>query len=177
MQRCVLKDQNHCLFRLLHGQTTSTILYSNCWLELHPLGLPFFVSSCYGGWASDKIITKDCGFYDLLERSWSNGRQEFSNSTRFASSFLQIGCSMWCKVKWQSRKLKSQMTKSEVKKTKEVANLQINVERAINRIKFFRILKGTIPVTMIEHVDDIILICAAWCNLKPKLIKTKENDS
>ena len=53
------------------------------------------------------------------------------------------------------------MTKSEVKKTKEVANLQINVERAINRIKFFRILKGTIPVTMIEHVDDIILICAA----------------
>ena len=27
-----------------------------------------FLSSCYGGRASDKFITKDSGFYDLLER-------------------------------------------------------------------------------------------------------------
>ena len=26
-----------------------------------------FLSSCYGGQASDKFITKDSGFYDLLE--------------------------------------------------------------------------------------------------------------
>ena len=68
------------------------------------------------------------------------------------------------------------MAKSEVKKTKEVANLRIHVERPINRIKFFRILKGTTPVTMIQHTDDIISTCAALCNLKPKLIKTKEKD-
>ena len=30
------------------------------------------------------------------------------------------------------------------------------------------------PVTMIQHVDDIILTSAALCNLKSKLIKTKE---
>ena len=52
------------------------------------------------------------------------------------------------------------MTKFEVKKTKEVTNLRIHVERAINRKKTFRILKGTIPVAMIQHVDDIILTCA-----------------
>ena len=61
-------------------------------------------------------------------------------------------------------------------KTKKKANLRIHVERAINRIKFFTILKATLPVTMIKH-DDIILTCAALCNLKPKLIKTKEKDS
>ena len=38
-------------------------------------------------------------------------------------------------------RVKSQMIKSEVKKTKEVANLRIHVERALNRIKFFRIFK------------------------------------
>lgn len=27
-----------------------------------------FFSSCYGGWASDKFITRDSGFYDLYER-------------------------------------------------------------------------------------------------------------
>ena len=53
-------------------------------------------------------------------------------------------------------RVKSKMTKSEVKKAKELARWQIYVERAINRKKVFRILKGIIPVTMIQHVDDII---------------------
>ena len=69
------------------------------------------------------------------------------------------------------------MKKSEFKKTKEVANFRIQVERVINRIKMFRIVKVTIPMTMIQHVDDIILTCAALFNLKPKLIKTKDKNS
>ena len=59
-------------------------------------------------------------------------------------------------------RVKSQMTKFEVKKTKEVVNLRIHVERVINRIKFFRFLKGTVPVTMKQHVYDIILTSAAY---------------
>ena len=73
-------------------------------------------------------------------------------------------------------RVKSKMTKSEVKKTKEVANLRIHVETAINRINFFRILKETMVVTMIQHVDDLVLTCAGLCNLKPKFIKSKEKD-
>ena len=76
-----------------------------------------------------------------------------------------------------SARVKSQMRKSEFKKTKEVANFRIQVERVRNRIKMFRILKVTIPMTMIQHVDDIILTCAALFNLKPKLIKTKDKNS
>ena len=51
---------------------------------------------------------------------------------------------------------KSQMTTDECKKTKDIANLRIHVERAINRINFFQILKEVIPVTMLYHVDDIV---------------------
>ena len=68
------------------------------------------------------------------------------------------------------------MTKSEVKKKKEVANLRIHVETAINRINFFRILKETMVVTMIQHVDDLVLTWAGLCNLKPKFIKSREKD-
>ena len=57
-----------------------------------------------------------------------------------------------------------------------MANLLIHVERAINSITFFRILKRSIPVTMIQHVDVLILTGAALWNLKSKLIKTKEKD-
>ena len=59
-------------------------------------------------------------------------------------------------------RVKSQMKKFEVKKTKEVANLRIHVERVINGIKFFRFLKGTVPVTIKQHVYDIILTCVAY---------------
>ena len=65
------------------------------------------------------------------------------------------------------------MTISEVRKTNKVENLQIHVERATNQIKFFRILEGTVPVTIMQHVDDIISTCDALCNLKAKLIKIK----
>ena len=65
------------------------------------------------------------------------------------------------------------MTISEVRKTNKVENLQIHVERATNQIKFFRTLEGTVPVTIIQHVDDIISTCDALCNLKAKLIKIK----
>ena len=94
----------------------------------------------------------------------------FSKSRRFASSFFQL-------LAPPDAKVRSQMTKSELRKTKEVANLRIHVERATNRIIFFRISKGPIPVAIIQHVYYIILTCAALCNLKPKLIKTKAKDS
>ena len=65
------------------------------------------------------------------------------------------------------------MTKSDVRKTKELANLWSYVERAINWIIIFMDLKEIIP-RMIQHIDDTIFIGAGLCNLKPKLIKTKK---
>ena len=65
------------------------------------------------------------------------------------------------------------MTKSDVRKTKELANLWSYVERAINWIIIFKDLKEIIP-RMIQHIDDTIFIGAGLCNLKPKLIKTKK---
>ena len=61
------------------------------------------------------------------------------------------------------------------KKKKDIANLRIQFERAINRIKFLWILEGVIPVTMVHHIDDIVVTCAALSNLKPKLIQKKSN--
>ena len=140
---CLLKDQNHYLLRLLHGETTGTITHLQFWLELHPLG-SFCSSLLVMG--VEQVIQEDL----LLH-------------------FCRLVVPPGAKVKYQ-------LAQPEVKKTKEEANLRIHVKRAINRITFFRILKGKIPVKMIQHVDDIILTCAALCNLKPKLSKTKEKD-
>ena len=49
----------------------------------------------------------------------------------------------------------SQMTSSESKRTKKVANLRMHVERAINRIKTYRNFMSTLPISMLSHADDI----------------------
>ena len=68
-------------------------------------------------------------------------------------------------------RVKSQMTSGECKTAKEVANLRIHVERAINRLKEFKILKNTLSINMLPLVDDIIRTCASLCNIEPPLIK------
>ncbi len=64
------------------------------------------------------------------------------------------------------------MTKEECKKTKAVANVRVHVERALNRIKTFRILKGTLSLTLLPLADDIVRLCAALCNVLRPLIQS-----
>ena len=68
-------------------------------------------------------------------------------------------------------RVKSQMTTAECSKTKEVANLRIHVERAINRLKEYKVLKNTLPINMLPLADEIIRACAALINFQPPLIK------
>ena len=136
---------------------------------ISPTGYITFLSDCYGGRASDRYIVKDSGFYDLLEREdmvMADRRFQIHEELLLRFCSLQVP---------PGARAKSQMTTDECKKTNDIANLRIHVERAINRIKFFQILKGVIPVTMLHHIDDIVLTCAALSNLKPKLIEKKSN--
>ena len=60
----------------------------------------------------------------------------------------------------------SQMTPAEVSKTSAIAKVRILVEQIIRRIKTFKILANELPMSMLENVNDIMLICAALCNFK-----------
>ena len=71
-----------------------------------------------------------------------------------------------------STRVKSQIIPYECKKTRMVANLRIHVERAINRIKEFKMIKNIMPIIMLPLA---IQVCAALCNFQPPLIKIKEN--
>ena len=104
--------------------------------RITPHGFIWFPSSCYRGRISDKFITRDSGFYDLLERD-----DEVMADRGFQSQedLLLHFCRLFIPP---GARVNNQMTK--IKKKKEVSNLRIHVERAINRIKFFRVLKGTV---------------------------------
>ena len=58
---------------------------------------------------------------------------------------------------------------------RRIANVKIHVERAIQRLKCFKILSNIIP-GQVKNVDDILTICAGLCNLQPDLINDAENE-
>ena len=67
-------------------------------------------------------------------------------------------------------RVKSLFITTECGKTKEVANLRIHVERAMNRLKEYKILKNTLPLNMLPLADEMIRTCAALINFQPPLI-------
>ena len=83
---------------------------------ISPSSIITFLSPCYGGWASDKFINKESGFDDLLER----------DDEVMVDRGFQIP--------------------EDLEKAKETANLQIHVERAINRKKIIELLKEHCPL-------------------------------
>ena len=47
----------------------------------------------------------------------------------------------------------------------KIASVRIHVERAIQRIKQFRILKEQYPVDMFPNIDKIMHVCTLLVNL------------
>ena len=90
-----------------------------CLVGITPSGFISFLCSCYGGRASDRFITRDNGFYYLLERDDGvMAERGFQVQEDLLLHFCRL-------VVPPGARVKSQMTKFEVRKTKEVANLLI----------------------------------------------------
>ena len=130
-----------------------------------PTGYVTFLSDCYSGRSSDKFITADSGFYDCLDHY---DEVMADRGFQIKEELMLIFCTLSVPP---GAKAKAQMTTAECKTTKNVANLRIHLERAINRTKTFLILKSILPITLLHNIDDIVKICAALCNLKPLFFK------
>ena len=123
-----------------------------------------FISKCYGGCASDRHITETCG---ILEKM--NPGDNLMADKGFNISDLLVGKGSKLIIPPFLRD-KNRFTKRNCKNTSDIAKARIHVERAIARIKDFRILQGAIPITMKDILDDIFVICCAITNLAPPLV-------
>lgn len=66
---------------------------------------------------------------------------------------------------------KKQLTEKEVTETRRIASVRIHVERAINRMKTYRIFKQALPIKSKKTISKMIFVCAGLCNLKSELIR------
>ena len=134
-------------------------------IPISPTGFIMFISGCYGGRATDQFIYKNSKFYNHLE---TGDEIMADRGFQIKEDLLYHYCSLSIPP---GARVKSQMTSAGCKKTKGVANLNIHVERAINRINEFKILKNITPINMLPLADDIVRVCASLCNVQPLLIK------
>ena len=135
---------------------------------ISPHGQIMFVSRSYGGCASDKFIVKDCGFLAYLkqgdaimvDRGFTIVKEMFDRKVKLYIPAFTRG--------------REQLSANDVSSTRRIASCRIHVERAIRRLKVFRILAGTVPVASLKKFDEILVVCAALVNLRPDLIKDKQ---
>ncbi len=65
------------------------------------------------------------------------------------------------------------LSPKEELETRQIAAVRIHVERAISRIKTFRILSSVFPNTMVPELNKIWLICSYLTIFLPPLIDGK----
>lgn len=145
-----------------HYYSHNTIKYL---VSIAPCGLIMFISAAYGGRCSDKFITMDSGILEYLrpgdevmaDRGFTIRDILFERKINLAiPSFTNKG---------------AQLSEEQVTSTRRIANVRIHVERAIRRIKVFKIMSQVVPITLVPKVDKILRICAALVNLRGDLIR------
>ena len=155
-----IRTQSESYSQYKHHNTAKGII------GIAPSGAVTFVSDLYAGRCSDKAVTKDCGLYGLLEEGESvMADKGFTIEDDLPkNTYLNIPPFLGNKAF---------LTVKEETETRRIASVRVHVERAIRRIKTFRILRTVLPITMAAHLNKIWIVCAYLTNLLPPLIATK----
>ncbi|KAM7296420.1 uncharacterized protein ISCGN_021579 [Ixodes scapularis] len=134
-------------------------------VAIAPHGSVMFVSKVYGGRASDKHIVRDSGIISYFQHGDQvMADRGFSLDPEMEAKGVVLNVPAFTRGKLQ-------LSEREVTETRRIASVRIHVERAINRIKSYRILKQALPIQHRKVANEIVYVCAGLCNLKGPLIK------
>jgi len=130
-----------------------------------PFGGVTFVSCLWAGSISDIELTTKCGLLDLLQ---AGDNVMADKGFKIEDVLKEHGITLNIPPFMSDGKL----SKQDVKLTREVATLRIHVERAIERVKNFRILDGNIPNSIpAPTVNKMFYVCAMLTNMQGYLLK------
>ena len=138
-----------------------------------PNGVISYVSQLYVGSISDVELTRRCGFLETL--AGKSGASVMADRGFTIRDLLNdVGVELNIPPFMERR---DQLPASEVKAGRQIASLRIHVERAIGRIKHYRILKGTLPLSMARLANQIVSVCAWLTNFLGVLVPTTGSQS
>ena len=133
-------------------------------IGITPSGAISFVSKLYGGNISDRELTIRSGLLDKLECGDSVMADK---GFTIADLLIVRGVSL----NIPPMKTEDQLTETELVVTRRIASLRIHVERAIKRIKAFKILQS-VPNNMAGITDQVFFVCSFLSNFQTPLVST-----
>ncbi|XP_057673018.1 uncharacterized protein si:dkey-56d12.4 [Corythoichthys intestinalis] len=141
-----------------HHKSTNNIKYL---VAVSPHGLIMFISAGYAGKSSEKCITMNSGLLKALRPG-----DEVLADRSFTIHEMLHERKVKLNIPAFSHK-RGQLNK--VTRTRRVPNVLKHVEWAIQRLKVFKILSQTVPISIAPRFDKILTICAACVNMRCKL--------
>ena len=133
-------------------------------IGITPSGAVSFVSDLYVGSVTDKDITRDCGILDLCEPG-----DQIMADKGFEIQDLCDEHQIRVDHPPILRNVK-QMNEVQEKETRSIARLRIHVERLIERVKNFKILQLSVPISICRLLPDIWKVCALLTLFMPPII-------
>jgi len=137
-------------------------------IGITPQGTISFVSVCWGGRVSDKLLTENSGLLQkLLPGDIVLADRGFDIAESVGTTQARLHIPAFTKGK-------NQLTAAEVEETRSIANVRIHVERVIGCVRQkFTILESTIPITFLIRrkgedvplIDHIVRVCCALTNV------------
>nr|XP_042902788.1 uncharacterized protein LOC107444196 [Parasteatoda tepidariorum] len=127
-----------------------------------PNGVITYTSEMYPGSTSDKELFKNCNVNNVFQP----GDLVVADKGFLISDVVPDGVA----VNIPPFLSASQFTPIQINSTKKIARARIHVERAIRRIKVFKITK-MLPKSLFPHSSKILQVCVALTNFQPPLLK------
>ncbi|XP_070384863.1 uncharacterized protein [Dermacentor albipictus] len=131
-----------------------------------PSGLITHISQGYGGRTPDKAVFEQSGLIKQLD--------PISDAIMADRGFLidDICADHLIELIRPPFKKQKQMSKGDALRTQKIASARVHVERAIQRMKIFKVLSTRIPWSMVGLLDDIVIIAAGITNLSSPILAT-----
>ena len=146
-----------------YGQNTIKFL-----IAIAPCGLIMFISPAYGGRCSDKFITANSGFLEYLRPG-----DEVMADRGFVIQDLLFERKVKLVLPAFTRR-GLPLSEDDTTNMRCIANVRVNVERVIHRLKNYRIISQTVPINLAPKFDKILRVCAGLCNLRGDIIQEDE---
>ncbi|KAM7314204.1 uncharacterized protein LOC115309966 [Ixodes scapularis] len=163
-------------YMLARSQTYSRYKHHNTvkvLITVSPSGAVTFISRAWGGRVSDKELTLKSGLLNIVREG---DVYLVDRGFRCQEMFAAKGATLLIPAFTKGKK---QLSGAEVTLSRKLSRARIHVERAIRRLKVFRIFQTVLPISFVKKSDDVamctidkaLIVCAALTNLQLPLLK------
>ncbi|XP_048755127.2 uncharacterized protein LOC125666055 [Ostrea edulis] len=139
-------------------------------VAIQPNGAFTFVSKFWSGNISDRKITIESKYLNHIspgDEVMADRGFQIRDLLTLKGAYLNMPPFTHEKRNGKGRVL----TSKQILETRKIASLRIHVERAIRRLKSFKMLGGILPLNMKNLSSAMLRVAAAFCNFLPPLSK------